>query len=157
MADATFYGEPLLTADASGTRVHSPFSFTKNVIIKAARFRVIVYNDPTLTSINGKIYSDDGSTAPNALIATSTDSRAKAELTSENNAVVETYVTFGNLSWKAGVVGHFVLGLSGYTGTTSSHIAFEKAYPDPVLPPTGHSYNKLLSNPYYMYLIFDEL
>jgi len=151
------WGEILLTADASSTRVYSPISFTKNVILRAMRFRIVYYGSPTINSINGKIYSDNGSTAPNSLLYTSSDSRLTAELNTNGNGLVETYVLFNYPHLAKDTTYHFVLGLSGYTGTTSSHIAFEKAYPDPIIRRADFTYVDLLRNPYYSYPIFSVL
>ena len=151
------WGEPLLTADATGVRVYSTFSFTQNAIIQAMRFRIIFYNDPTLTAVTGKIYHDNGATAPGELIASSTDSRAKAELNSDGNGLVETYLTFDKIPIRKSMSIHFVLNMTGYTGTAGSHIAWEKAYPDPVTPPSAHDYTQLLKNPFYCYPIFARL
>lgn len=150
------WGEPLLTADATGNRVFSPFIPAKNVILRAIRFRVIFNNDPTLTSIAGRIHANDnGSVGPK--IADSTDSRTKLELITQGNGVVESYLTFNDLPLRSGDTYYVLLTLNGYTGTASSHVAWEKAWPDPVLVPPGHDFNSLLTNPRYVYFITAEL
>ncbi len=151
------WGEPYLTADASGTDIHSPLKFTRNVIIRAIRFRVIFNNNPALTSVGGRIFSDNGSTAPNVLIASSTDTRTKAELTTLGNGVVESFVTFNDLHWRKDTLCHFLLTLNGYTGTASSHMALERSYPDPVVKFTGFSFKDLVRSPFYVYPIVSVL
>jgi len=151
------WGEPYLTADASNQRVFSPFKFTKNVLVSGFRYRIIFNNDPTLTSIGGRIFSDNGSTAPSALIASSTDTRPKSELNTLGNGIAESFVLFNDVPLRKDTTYHFLLTLNGYTGTSSSHVAWEKAYPDPVAAPPGHDFNAIKTDPFFCYAIFAEL
>lgn len=146
------WGEPLLTADATNTRVYNPMTFSRNVLIKAMRFRLVFNNDPTLTSIGGRLYSDDAG-MPGGLIANSSDTRTKAELTTQGNGVVESYVLFDDVHIRKDTQIHFLLTLNGYVGTTSSHVAFEKCYPDPVILYSGFGFKSVKSSPFYCYPI----
>jgi len=154
------YGEPLLTADATAKRVYSTIVPTKNILLRAMGFGLIWVNDPAVTSFNGKLFADNGSTAPGALIATSTDSRTKADITAVitlGNGRLTTFVKFNDVPLRQNTKYHFVINLVGYTGTASSNITWEKSWPDPIIPFSGHSYKDLLRDTFYIYPQYAKL
>lgn len=133
MAEWRVFGETLLTADFSGSPVYyQPFTLNQNTVLKAIRTWVVVYNSPSFTSLGLRIYSSVSS-APAQLIATSDTTWTLAQITSEANAVREIYFEFNNaLSLNGEDQYHVVLWGNGYTGTDSSHVAWVRAFPDPV-------------------------
>lgn len=125
------FGEWLATADFSGTpRVYQKFIPPQSMVITGCRTQIIVYNNPSFTSLSMKIYANR-SGSPAGLIATSTNSPTKAEITTLNHAWKEIYFDFASVGLKGGETYHFVLTGTGYTGTTSSHIAWKHSFPDP--------------------------
>lgn len=151
-------GEVLATADASNTRVYQKVIPSKNTIVNGARAQLIFYNDPAFTAITMKIYSNNGG-SPQALIATSTNSVAKASiLLVEDHAVKEIYFNFNSVALKKNETYHFVLGISGYTGTSSSHIAWKHSYPDPAYQTNvDMTFAKQLISPFDLTIIGSNL
>lgn len=130
MSIVRVYGEWLATADGSNLRVYQQFTPARNMVLRAARTSLIIFNNPTFTAVTMKVYSNSGG-APRSLIATSTNSQLKADLHTLNHALKSTYFEFNYLPLKADETYHMVLGISGYTGTTSAHIAWAHSYPRP--------------------------
>lgn len=124
------YGEVLLTADFSSTRVFQKFKPSNNMILQGVTTQIIIYNNPTFTSINMKLYANR-SGSPAGLIATSTNSLLKAEIHTQAHAWKNVYFDFADFVLKADDTYHLVLSGSGYTGTASSHIAWKHSFPDP--------------------------
>lgn len=124
------YGNPILTADASAG-VSQRVKFNSDVILKACRVWLIVYNNPSFTSMNMKIYSDRGG-SPQKLLYTSTNSLTKAQIVTLANGIKEVYFEFDPQHFDGSDYYHFVLFGTGYTGTSSAHLAWKKAWPDPV-------------------------
>ena len=149
-----YYGDPFSTADMTGTTKSIRMRPNDNVILKAMR-TWLIFNDYTsnITALTCKIYSDSSS-APGALIATSTNSFSKSEIIATNTGFKEIYFLFNNLSLHSGTFYHFVLNCSGYTYADANHIAWRKAWPDPVYR-TGldNDYESLGTAPYCLTLI----
>lgn len=136
------YGERYTTAEMTGTSIYQGIKMNKNVFLRGMRTWVILFNDPTLTSLNMKIYSDNSSNQPGKLIATSSNSILKSEMLTGSNtyAAREIYFTFNDVSLNANTTYHFVLNGSGYTsagGSTDPHVAWMRAWPIPVYKPNG--------------------
>lgn len=127
-----FYGEYFSTAAMTDTSMSIRFCPGDETVLRAIR-TWLIFNDLTgsFTAMVGKIYSDRSS-SPGALIATSTNSYTKAQITTLNSGVKEISFLFNNLSLRSNLYYHFVINCTGYTGTANSHIAWRKAWPDPV-------------------------
>jgi hypothetical protein len=125
------YGDQFSTSEMTDTTKSALITFDKNEILIATRIWIVIYNNPTFTSLNMKIYSNDNG-SPKKLIATSTNVQLKADVHTLDNAIKEIWFEFNKVNVKEGDSYHFVLNGSGYTGSDSSHIAWKKAFPDPV-------------------------
>jgi hypothetical protein len=128
------FGERLDTADFSGTpRVYQPVKFAKSYLLKAIRTWVIFYNDPAVTSLKLEIWSNQSGTpgTPKTLLFTS-NALTKATMITSANGVKEVYFDFTTLpELRAGDWYHFCLRGSGYTGDSTTHVAWKRAWPDP--------------------------
>lgn len=151
------WGNYYLTGELSNQTNFQPVTFNDNYIIRACRTWVIFYNDPVLTSLNMKIYSDHNN-APRKLLATSTNSQLKSDMITLTNGIKEIWFEFDYFPVQANEVYHFVLNGVGYTGTSSSHLAWMKGYPDPIVG-TGSpiQYTQAGTAPYQIYFIGSEL
>lgn len=147
-------GEVLETADGTGVRVFQKAIMPRNTILNGARAQLIFYNDPVFTAITMKVYSNNAG-SPQALIATSTNSVAKASiLLVEDHAVKEIYFNFNSVALKANETYHFVIGISGYTGSVSTHVAWKHSFPDPAYQTNVNmTYAKQLISPFDITLI----
>lgn len=109
------------------------FKLNANKVIRYARTWVVLYNDPGLTNITAKIYHDLSATeAKGDLIASSSTTHTKAEITTSNNAIRELYFQFADISLEGSNYYHFVLTGTSSGFSASSHIAWKTSYPDPV-------------------------
>lgn len=128
------WGDRYETGELGDTGRDQPVIFNKDVVLLAVRTWIIVYNDPTFTSLNMKIYSDRAG-VQGQLLHTSDNSFTKAEILTEDNGVREIYFEFNaptGATLKGTDTYRFSLDGSGYVGTTGSHIAWRTAFPDPV-------------------------
>jgi len=135
------WGERMDTADLSGTTKAQKFRLNADapMLLLAIKTWIIFYNDPALTSLSAKIYSDL-SDSPDQLLYTSA-ALTKAEMITLDNGAKEIYFAFNaphgvlvsHTDWM-----HLVLSGSGYTGSSTSHIAWMKAWPNPSLD-TGYT------------------
>lgn len=154
----TVWGDSLMTTDLDGTNLKAQkVRFNSNVILRAIRCWFIHYNDPVYTSISFRIYSDNNG-VPGKLLHTSTNSITKAQYITLANGVKEAYWEFNLPTFRGTDWYHFVPIAVGYTGTASSHLAWKKAYPDPVYR-TGLTIDYTSQNemPYDIYFIGDDL
>lgn len=114
--------------------IYQPVRFTndddQNIVLTAVRTWIIVYNLPTFTNVQMRVYSDQGN-QPGQLLFTSTNSYTLAQLTSEDNAAREVYFEFSNAHFNHDDVYHFALWPTGYTDTDGSHLAWKKDFPIP--------------------------
>lgn len=126
------WAERFVTADFSGAPVHSQkVIFTNSISLKAIRTRLVVYNNPALTAISMRIYSNVSST-PAQLIHTFTTTWSKNQITTYDNGARELYFEFTNpVHLVGGDSYYFVPWITGYTGTDLTHIGWVKAFPDP--------------------------
>ena len=127
------YADQYSTAEMSDASKSALITFDKSEIIIATRVWILIYNNPPFTSLNMKIYSNDGGFAKK-LIATSTNVQLKADIHTLDNAIKEIWFDFNKVNVREGDSYHFVINGTGYTGSTSSHIAWKKSFPDPVYP-----------------------
>lgn len=155
----TVFGRILETADLSGLTQYHRFTPTDDIVLKAIRTTVIQYANPTYTSISMKLYSDNSSSTPGALIATSTNSVLKATIDEGvASSLAEIYFEFNEIVLKSGTYYHFVLAGSGYTGSASSHLAWKHGGYNPVYE-TGLTLTteKLGISPFDLVVIGDGL
>lgn len=151
------YGDPLVNADQTGTRLYAIYTPTANKVLTGVRTRFWVYNAPTATSINVKMYSCDG-TSPGILLATST-SKLYSDITSapwyDDYGFFESYFPFSTFpTVKSGVPYAFVVN-GVWSFTTTSYLAWTKAYPD---DPHGTDSTKDITNgPFHMRFIAADL
>jgi hypothetical protein len=134
----------------------------QDTILKAVRTWIVVFNDPTFTDLNCKIYSDEirsiGGTktghTPVKLLHTSTDSRTKAEIHTLDHGVKEVYFTFNEVPLQANTWYNLVINGTGYSPTSGSYLAWRHAYPDPVLA-TDHvaAVETINGSPFDIYFI----
>lgn len=127
-----FYGECFETASMSDTSMSVRFTPGDEVVLRALR-TWLIFNDysGSFTNMVGKLYSDR-SGSPGALIATSTNSFNRADIITQNSGVKEIYFLFDDISLRSNLYYHLVINCSNYTATANDHIAWRKAWPDPV-------------------------
>lgn len=150
------FGERWATSELTDTTKAQKFKPNDDMLLLAVRTWVIVYNNPTYTSLNMKIYSNNAG-SPGTLLHTSDNVQLKADVCTLANGVKEIYFAFNapqGVPLQASDYYHIVINGSGYTGSDSAHLAWMKAFPDPVYQ-TGISvtFENLAVSPYAMYFI----
>lgn len=158
----TVWGRRWDTGELANTAMFASFRMNTDTILKAARTWVIVFNNPTFTSLNAKIYSDEVRTisgtktghTPVTLLHTSTDSRTKAEIHTLDHGVKETYFTFNEIPLQKDTWYNFVINAVGYSPTSGSYLCWKHSYPDPVLSTDYTSAVETInSSPFDLYFI----
>jgi hypothetical protein len=157
MATWRMWGEKFEAADAVGTRIHQPVIFHKNVSLLATRAWMVFYNNSAWSNLTMKIYSDDNG-QPGNLINTSTTLWQPSDLYTEAYAAKEMYFEWDKPVFKAEDTYHFVINMSTYIGTGSSHVSWKNTFPDPPFK-TGLTltYEKLLTYPFDLTFVLSEL
>lgn len=161
MARWKVFGDPFLSADMTGKTMSIRFKPNKNIVFKAFKTWIIIKDpvgDLAFSNLCAKIYSDRSGSA-GGLIATSQNTFDKADLLlTEDQGVLEPWFEFDELSLNSDTWYHVVLNCSGYTYATAKHIAWRKAWPDPIyrtnLPVT---FEGLTASPYFFIGIGDDL
>lgn len=125
------FGQRFGSGELSSAAMFQPFKPVNDLVLRAMRTKIIVFNDPVFTDLNMKIYSDNGG-SPGELIHTSTTSRTKAQLHTQDNGVKETFFQFNDVPLKGGDTYHIVINGNGYSPTSNAYLAWMKAFPDPV-------------------------
>ncbi|MDZ4678395.1 MAG: hypothetical protein SGI74_12900 [Oligoflexia bacterium] len=131
------FGEWLKTGDFTGSpQVFSPVLFhdegVEPFILRGLKTFMILYNDPVFTSLEMRIYSDNGG-RPGGLVYTSTNVQIKSAITTLANAFKEIWFDFDQLpALPRDETFYFVLWANGYTGIETSHIAWQRAWPNPI-------------------------
>lgn len=153
----TVWGDDFTSADFTGVSKFQTFRPNKDIILKNIRTWFIFINDPIVTDISLKIYSNEvrsGDNTPVELIATSI-AKPKSELITLENGVKETGFEFANtVSLGANTWYNVVVNGTGYTPSDTSYVCWKKAFPDPVYTTNFvASFEKLAKAPYQMYLI----
>lgn len=151
------FGDPWETGELENKTKFVTIEFGSNKIIRAIRTWVIVYNDPVFTNLNMKIYSNEvvsSDNTPKKLLATSTNTLTKAEIITLDNGVKEIYFEFDDFPVVGADKYNLVINGAGYAPTGSSHLAWRKAFPDPVY--SGGftpSIERMMYAPYEVYAI----
>lgn len=124
-------GKPIATAEVNTTAVYQKVKIPAltNLLIRGVNIGLVVYNNPAFTSIHLDMYDDD-SGVPGKKIAQS-NSFTKAEIHTLPHAYKVVGFTFSDIAVRAGGYIYFALGAVGYTGNSSSHLAWRNSYPDP--------------------------
>lgn len=152
------YGDPLVNADQSGTRLFALYTPDANKVLKGVRARFVVYNAPIVTSINVKLYTANEDDEPGLLLATSTSktySEIQAATWYDDYGFFETWFPFPTFpTLKASVQYAFVVN-GVWNMSSSSYLAWTKAYPD---NPHGVDSSKNITNgPFHMRFITARL
>ena len=92
----------------------------------------IFAHNPTFTTVVMELWSDNGG-SPGKLIATSTNSKARANLlpTADNFGICFAFFNFADIPLRAGVKYWLAVKATGYTYSASAHIAWRHTWPDP--------------------------
>jgi hypothetical protein len=148
----THYADELSTADMTGKSRFLRFSPSENVVIVAMRTWIVLINPPSFTNLHCKLYGDRAG-LPGGLIATSTNSFARNDLLETHNyGAKEIYFEFSpKISLNQSLNYHFVLNADNYTFTENSHLAWRKAWPDPIYGEA--TFGNLLRSTYMFSLI----
>lgn len=130
------WGVPYESGQLENTDIYQPVKFNSNIILRAVRIWVIVYDDPDFTDLTMKIYSDTPTTdldhVPGKLLHTAENTITKAEMITLDNGFKEIYFRFDDVNLNGSTWYNFVLNGTGYAPTGDKHIAWRQAFPDPV-------------------------
>lgn len=131
------WGKSIYSSDMNETLgYYQPTIMHKNIILRAARIWLVFYNDPTFDNVGMSIYTNDDNTTaedtPAIKIADSTNTLTKSQIITESNGVKEIYFKFNDIPLQSDIKYNFMLTSKNYVGSTTSHLAWVKAYPDPV-------------------------
>lgn len=127
-------GKPITTAEMSTSAVVQKVKIPalRNMILRGVNIGLVIYNDPTFTSLHVNLYDDD-SGVPGKLIAQS-NALSKAALHSLPHAYKVVGFTLTDVAVRGGSYIHIGLGAVGYIGDVFSHLAWRNSYPDPQFP-----------------------
>jgi hypothetical protein len=156
-----FYGDEMLTADATGKSLFQAWTPNRNLVLRAARCWVVLFGDPTFTNLSLKLYANrEGE--PGVLLETSSTTWDPDDIYTDRvtnpNAVKEVYFEFANPALHNGATYHFVLNADGYTYSEASCIAWKKAWPDPVYRPgVDRTTNGIATAPKELVIVGDDL
>lgn len=152
------FGDDFESGELENTNKFQTTKFGYDTILRAVRTWIIVVGDPTFTDLHMKMYSNQligSDNSPNVLIATSTNTLTKSEIITLENGVKEIYFEFDYIPCNGETLYNFVINGTGYTSpTTTSHIAWRKAFPDPVYT-SGYTpaMETVPYSPYALYII----
>lgn len=128
------WGDRISTGDFVALSAFQVIKLNKNFVILAAKVSLIVYNSPVYDFIRGNLYTVVNG-KPESLICTSDNIFKPADVCAVANGVKEIYFTFKSpygVRFSGLDQIAFVLTASGYVGDANSHLAMQKAWPDPV-------------------------
>lgn len=156
----TLFGEVLVDADASNTRVFHRHTFNKDVVLDTVRCRFEYFNNPNFTSLNMKIYSLNPSTNNPVTLLHTSDSRLASDIESDVDNLAteaygdfETYFKFSPQPLLSGSVEYgFIINGVWSSFSNSSHLRWLHPYPD--FPHGGSVTTKEVSNRAYWFLPF---
>ncbi|RLC38718.1 hypothetical protein DRH27_01565 [Candidatus Falkowbacteria bacterium] len=151
------YGSRWESGELANTDQFQVIKPVEDIVLKAVRTWIIIYNAPTFSNLTMKIYSldkDATADAPGVLLASSTTTWNIADLTTEDNAVKEIYFEFTDFSMNGADEYCFVMAADSYSYLETSHLSWRKAWPDPVYTaaytPTTPSMGRA---PFELYLV----
>lgn len=128
-----FLARPIFTADNTDPpAVTQGFSVSQNFLLRAVRLTVIQFNAPAYTGIIAKLYADRAD-APTKEVAQSTNTVLPSTVAPvEDHAFREVFFEFNDVVLKSGVDYRIGLVFQGYTGDSTSHMAWASSWPDPI-------------------------
>ena len=149
----TVWGDKFETGELSNTNMYCKIKFNQNLVLKGVRTWIILYNNPTFTDLNLKLYSNEDN-KPKSLLYTSTNVQKKEDIITEHNGAKEIYFDFNDVPLNGNDTYHFVMNGTGYVYSNDSHLAWMKAFPDPVYA-AGYTptFENMLNAPYQLYVI----
>lgn len=127
------YADEFVNQELENRNRYLRFCPARNTVLIAMRTWLVLYNPPAFTNLRANLYSDR-SELPGGLIATSTNSWSRDDLLiSSNYGAKEIYFEFSpKISLQENLCYHFVLSADNYTYSEDSHLAWRKAWPDPI-------------------------
>jgi len=129
------YGARFESVELANTNVFNNFTPTKNILLLGIRTWIIINNNTSYSNLSMDIYSnddDDGTDAPGVVIASSTNNWQPSEIATEDYAAKEIYFDFDNIPLNEATKYNLVLKADGYVYTSTSFLAWRKAWPDPI-------------------------
>jgi len=158
MAIRTVYGEYLVTADGSSPNKYQKVIPGNNLLLRSVRSWVIQFANPTYTAVGMKLYTNNAG-VPGVVLATSSTTWTKAAMfAAVAHGLTDVYFEFDYVPLKANETYHVALTVSGYTGSSSSHIAWMRSYPDPTYQTSvDMDFEGLLLSPMELVIIGAEL
>jgi len=154
------WAEVWKTGELSNANKFQSIKFNKNLILRALRTWIVVYNDPIFTNLNAKIYSNEiinTMNAPKKLLYTSSKSLSKSQIITLENGIKEIYFEFNYVPINGDDTYNIVINGTDYVYGLGSHLGWVKAWPDPIYR-EGYTptYENLLVAPYQVYAIGGE-
>lgn len=125
------FGTVWNSGELADKSVFTKFKFKSNLILKGIVTNIIVFNDPTFTSLSLNIYSDRGG-LPDVLLATSTNSQTKEAVHTLANANKALFFQFAEQAFAGEVFYHLVMSAVGYSPTAAKYLAREVQTTDPI-------------------------
>lgn len=153
-------GQVLNTADMSATPPKYFHRFTPKIFfeLKCVQLWVVKYGNPFSDPIGLELRSYSA-TGERILIATSEQSWGVSEISSEDYALKQLFFDFQKCpTLRMGTEYSVNLIMPLYVGTDDNHIAWVKAWPDPIVPfPGSDNFNRLDQFPFQVGLIGREV
>jgi hypothetical protein len=151
------YADYFESGQLANTSKFCTISLKQNIVLIGVRTWIVVYDNPTFTSLNMKIYSNEviaGVNTPKKLLYTSINNVLKSEIMTLHNAIKEIYFEFDKVPINGNDKYNFVINGVDYSYSAGSHLAWVKAWPDPVYS-DGFTANfeSLAAAPYQLYCI----
>lgn len=154
-------GQVFKTADLAvdgGTYFHR---FSPNIFVelKALQIWIVKYGSVSTDPIGLELRSSYASGNVRKLIATASNTWTPAQITSENYAVKQIYFEFDRpVLLRKDTEYTLNLKAANYVGTDDAHIAWVKAWPDPIVDFVGSSnFNRIDQFPFHVALIAREV
>jgi hypothetical protein len=105
--------------------------FGTGTILTVVRTWIVLYNNPTFSSLTMKIYSDKNG-SKDKLLYSSTNSFNKADIFTKQNGVAEIYFNFDKIPLDSYNWYHFSLSGTSSDFADDKHLAWKSSYPFPV-------------------------
>lgn len=154
-------GEVLKTGDQTATPPTFFHRFTPTIWfeLRVVQTWVVKYATPTADGIGLALYAYNSTTGSRELIATSTTSWQVSEISSDNYGVKQLYFEFPNAPTLKPDTEYCVSLLTeNYVGDDDNHIAWVRAWPDPIVDFVGSDdFNSLNRFPFQVGLIGREV
>ena len=152
------YADSFSSDNFNNFNLLQPVIFSENTVLNYARAWVVMYNAPSFTNLSMKIFSYNLSSLKGGLLYTSTNAWTLPQITTEDNAIKEIYFEFNKIPLSKDNTYYFSIGGTGATFTSSSHVAWKKAYPDPIYTTNVNTtYTSMGTNPYEIYFVGSKL